>query len=366
MYKNSHQYGPLPTDSITSEEQAIIVDYKATHDDDGFAKNHDYAYEKYRTLMAKALNDPCDQRFTNAVLNRSSGRQDLPLMQRALECGASPDIKSGGAPIIEQADSLDIVQLLVKYNVSMQARDYSTVLHAACNAKCPANILKFYLNNAGVDVNYRKENNGSPINSWARSSLGIVMSLYHCFKPSSLRTELQNNWARLKTPYLPDAEKKLVLLFLAGADVAYEPKYGKSPLGYLQKEIKDAEIVRYKTSVAQKDSENNITELAEDHPTEFVEYRHLDLEQISKIIKAYAKLAEHLVALITLQKHKNDLPDTYATLTNHLKQCVNKEQIDDVQETLEQIKNTPSLKDEFSSAYTGFLCSLSQDTNNIQ
>jgi hypothetical protein len=161
---------------------------------DNFDIQSDQAFATNRILLAKALDENCDQAFINKILRKAAYRYYYYLMKKALEHGADPNIEDLGESITLQATLLDNIKLLVSKGASMKKVTLNfknTVLHQACAVRYEPAVLEYYIQHAGLDIN--SEN---------------------AFRETPLHRLIQT----LDRDKLPDAQKKLTLLLAAGAD----------------------------------------------------------------------------------------------------------------------------------------------------
>lgn len=225
--QDPYRYKELPTSPMTAIERSELKTLT-----DNFDIQSDQAFATNRILLAKALDENCDQAFINKILEKAAYRYDYYLMKKALEHGADPDIEDRGESILLRAKLLDNIKLLVSKGASMKkVTSYfkNTVLHQACHEKCEPAVLEYYIQNAGLDINSENAFRETPLHILSKS---------------------------LNYDKISDALIKLKLLLIAGADCMRKDHKQKTALDKLrslaaQSERNYAALQAYESFAAQ-------------------------------------------------------------------------------------------------------------------
>ncbi len=177
-------------------------------------------YATHRMSIVEAVScGKTDPLFLEAVCSK----QDAKLMQfllehKAVDPNASMHSIGFHKPIFS-ARSVAFIKILQQHGASLQAREcpfQRTVLHRACHEDYPVEILEYYIQHAGININHpsdRDDYKATPLHEWATYSLG---------------TNIVN------TKNTESSLKKLDLLLKAGADHKLTDYERKTPLQILQ------------------------------------------------------------------------------------------------------------------------------------
>ena len=176
-------------------------------------------YATHRMSIVEAVScGKTDPLFLEAVCSK----QDAKLMQfllehKAVDPNASMHSIGFHKPIFS-ARSVAFIEILQQHGASLQARETleKTVLHRACHEDYPVEILEYYIQHAGININHpsdRDDYKATPLHEWATYSLGT-------------------NIVNLKN--IECSLKKLDLLLKAGADHKLTDYERKTPLQILQ------------------------------------------------------------------------------------------------------------------------------------
>ncbi len=218
--QDPYRYKELPTSPMTAIERSEL---KTLTED--FDLGCEYATN--RILLAKALDEKCERDFINKILKKASDQYDYYLMKKALEHGADPNIKSDVSfnPIIMHAKSVAIVKLLVDNGASMKTitlPNKNTVLHQACDGRYEPAVLKYYIQNAGLDINSENYDHETPLHAWV-------------------------NNVSISSP--PDAQKKLTHLLAAGADCMRKNRDNETALDWIRSHATAREHMRHRWQI---------------------------------------------------------------------------------------------------------------------
>lgn len=186
-------------------------------------------YVLYRANMANAVacgqNDPL-------FFEAACCKQDLKLIHFLLQHNAAAP--NAWTPLHDHpifcAKSVALIKVFQEFGASLQVRDPGferTVLHNACHEKYPPEVLEYYIQHAGFDINVPSGTNQyrcTPLHEWAE------FSLWNGVKPETVKIAL----------------KKLDLLFRAGADHTLLDHKGKTALDRLNEQL--AKYERYQVN----------------------------------------------------------------------------------------------------------------------
>ena len=155
-----HRYGPIVIDAAQLTE-------KDRNDADTFAEminmapsyrspSHFTDHPEDRIKIAKAV--MCGE-YSQDFMYVASEQQDYPLLEILLRHKADPNTplrcNMSSQPALTLAKSPQIAHLLVQHGASMKINDRTTgtLVHQACHAEYQPELLAYYLQHAGIDVN---------------------------------------------------------------------------------------------------------------------------------------------------------------------------------------------------------------------